>query len=103
MKRSFPVIDADGHILERDHELREYLPPEFRAVPGKRQYPLFAWDSWTRRALTPRQREHPSVALWPRLLDATGISLPVLYPKENDQPFKGSRSVSASGLEPLNF
>ena len=44
MKRSFPVIDADGHMLERDHELREFLPPEFRAVPGKREYPLFAWD-----------------------------------------------------------
>ena len=33
MKRSFLVIDSDGHILETDHELREYLPAEFRAVP----------------------------------------------------------------------
>jgi len=33
IKRSFPVIDSDGHILETGHELREYLPAEFRAVP----------------------------------------------------------------------
>ena len=43
MKRSFSVIDADGHILEKDYELREFLPAEFRAVPGKREYPLFSW------------------------------------------------------------
>jgi uncharacterized protein len=82
MKRLFPVIDADGHILERDQELRNFLPPEFRAVPGKRQYPLFAWDGWARGALTPRQREHPSVDLWRRFLDATEIALTVLYPNE---------------------
>ena len=82
MKRSFPVIDADGHILEKDHELREFLPPEFRAVPGKREYPLFSWDGWARGALSPTKREHPSVELWLRFLDATEIALTVLYPNE---------------------
>ena len=82
MKRSFPVIDADGHILEKDHELREFLLPEFRAVPGKREYPLFAWDGWARGALSPTKREHPSVELWLRFLDATEIALTVLYPNE---------------------
>ena len=82
MKRSFPVIDADGHILERDRELREFLPAEFRAVPGKREYPLFSWDGWARGALSPHQREHPSVELWLRFLDATEIALTVLYPNE---------------------
>ena len=82
MKRSFPVIDADGHILEKDHELREFLPAEFRAVPGKREYPLFSWDGWARGALSPTKREHPSVELWMRFLDATEIALTVLYPNE---------------------
>ena len=27
-----PVIDCDGHILERDRELYEYLPPPFAGV-----------------------------------------------------------------------
>jgi len=37
MKRSFPVIDADGHVLERNRELRQFLRPEFRAVAGTRR------------------------------------------------------------------
>ncbi|HEX9454206.1 MAG TPA: amidohydrolase family protein [Candidatus Binatia bacterium] len=82
MKRSFPVIDSDGHVLERDRDLREFLPPQFRAVPGKREYPLFSWDGWARGALSPHQREYPSVDLWLRFLDATEIALTVLYPNE---------------------
>ena len=82
MKRSFPVIDADGHVLERDHDLRRFMPPEFRAVEGKRQYALFSWDGWARGALSPHQREYPSVELWLRFLDATEITLTVLYPNE---------------------
>ena len=53
MRRPFPVIDADGHVLERDRELREFLPPEYRPIKGKREYPLFAWDGWARGALSP--------------------------------------------------
>ena len=82
MKRAFPVVDADGHVLERDRDLRKFMPPEFRAVEGKREYPLFSWDGWARGALSPRQREHPSVDLWLRFLDATEIALTVLYPNE---------------------
>lgn len=82
MRRPFPVIDADGHVLERDRELREFLPPEYRAIKGKREYPLFAWDGWARGALSPDQREHPSVELWLRFLEATEIQLTVLYPNE---------------------
>jgi uncharacterized protein len=82
MKRLFPVIDADGHVLERDRDLREFLPPQFRAVPGKREYPLFSWDGWARGALSPHQREYPSVDLWLRFLDATEIAVTVLYPNE---------------------
>jgi hypothetical protein len=53
MRRPFPVIDADGHVLEKDRELREFLAPEYRAIKGKREYPLFAWDGWARGALSP--------------------------------------------------
>ena len=63
MKRSFSVIDADGHILEKDYELREFLPAEFRAVPGKREYPLFSWDGWARGALSPTKRASERRAL----------------------------------------
>ena len=69
-------------MLERDRELREFLPPQFRAVSGKREYPLFSWDGWARGALSPHKREHPSVELWTRFLDATEIAMTVLYPNE---------------------
>src|ERR1041384_2188970 len=82
MKRPFAVIDADGHVLERDRELREFLGSEYRPVEGKREYPLFAWDGGARGALSPHQREHPSVGLWLRFLDATEIQLTVLYPND---------------------
>jgi len=82
MRRPFPVIDADEHVLERDRELREFLPSEYRAVEGKREYPLFAWDGWARGALSPPKREYPSIDLWLRFLDATEIQLTVLYTNE---------------------
>ena len=37
MKRSFPVVDTDGHVIERDRELREFLPALYRGVTGKRE------------------------------------------------------------------
>jgi uncharacterized protein len=82
MKRPFPVVDSDGHVLERDRELREFLPPQFRAVEGKREYPLFSWDGWARGALSPHKREHPDAKLWMRFLDATEIAMTVLYPND---------------------
>ena len=29
MKRSFPVVDADGHVIERGGELKEFLPAPY--------------------------------------------------------------------------
>jgi hypothetical protein len=82
MKRAFPVIDADGHVIERDRDLRKFLPAPYRGVEGKREYPLFSWDGWARGALAPHQREQPDAALWTRFLDATGIAATVLYPND---------------------
>jgi predicted TIM-barrel fold metal-dependent hydrolase len=82
MKRVFPVIDADGHVIERDRDLRRFLPAPYRGVEGKREYPLFSWDGWARGALSPHQREQPDAALWTRFLDATEIALTVLYPND---------------------
>jgi predicted TIM-barrel fold metal-dependent hydrolase len=82
MKRAFPVIDADGHVIERNADLRTFLPAPFRGVKGKREYPLFSWDGWARGALSPHQREQPDAALWMRFLDATEIASTVLYPND---------------------
>jgi hypothetical protein len=41
---SFSVIDADGHIIERNEELRRYLKEPF----NKRGGPLTASEPWDR-------------------------------------------------------
>jgi len=89
MKRSFPVVDADGHVIERDRELREFLPAPYRGVAGKREYPLFSWDGWARGALSPHKREHPDAKLWTRFLDATEICIGIL-----NHPFFLARAIS---------
>jgi len=79
VKRPFPVIDADGHVIENVQELRAFLPNAFHKEDGKREYVLFPRDGWMRGALTPRKREHPDAARWLNFLDSCGISTTVLY------------------------
>ena len=80
--RPFPVIDADGHVIERDHELREFLPDPTGGAQGKRRYALFPWNGWARGGLAPHRREHPDPARWIGFLDACGITATVLYPSD---------------------
>jgi hypothetical protein len=79
MKRSFPIVDADGHVIENIQQFREFLPAHFHGEDGKREYVLFPRDGWARGALTPRKREHPDAARWLEFLDACGIDATVLY------------------------
>lgn len=80
MSRPFPVIDADGHVVEVSQELREFLPSGFHKEEGKREYNLFPRDGWMRGALTPRKRESPDARRWIEFLDACQIDATVLYP-----------------------
>ena len=48
MKRPFPVIDADGHVIENIRQFREFLPSQFHGEDGKREYVLFPRDGWSR-------------------------------------------------------
>jgi hypothetical protein len=82
MARTFPVIDADGHVIERDRELREFLPDPTGGAQGKRRYALFPWDGWARGGLSPHRREHPDPTRWISFLDACGITATVLYPSD---------------------
>jgi hypothetical protein len=36
MKRSFPVVDADGHVNRENLELREFLPTLYRGIEERR-------------------------------------------------------------------
>jgi predicted TIM-barrel fold metal-dependent hydrolase len=80
-----PVIDADGHLLERQSDIRKYLPEPW----NRRNTPLFPsdqpWDSdlfdtlgsrWYSRNASPEEQ----VELWHQVMDEHGMELAVLFP-----------------------
>ena len=78
MMMNYAPIDADGHVMETDDELRRYLPPPFE---GRRAltalFPsLDGWPRSTRKA--PDQT--PCLQKWRLFLDQSGVAGAVLYP-----------------------
>ena len=74
----YAPIDADGHVMETDDELRRYLPPPFE---GRRAltalFPsLDGWPRSTRKA--PDQTT--CLQKWRMFLDGSGVAGSVLYP-----------------------
>jgi uncharacterized protein len=74
----FAPIDADGHVMETDEELRRYLPPPYE---GRRAltalFPsLDGWPRSTRKA----PDKTPCLQKWREFLDASGVAGSVLYP-----------------------
>ena len=75
---NYAPIDADGHVMETDDELRRYLPAPFE---GRRAltalFPsLDGWPRSTRK--TPDNT--PGLQKWRMFLDASGVAGSVLYP-----------------------
>ena len=76
----YPIIDGDGHVVEPDKEVAQYLPERFRRIPGNRDYSLFPQDSWAFGVVDPHKQDVPDAAMWLSFLDEAGISATVLYP-----------------------
>ena len=74
----YAPIDADGHVIETDDELRRYLPPPFE---GRRALTaLFpSLDGWPRSTRKLPDTE-PCLQKWRRFLDSSGVAGAVLYP-----------------------
>jgi predicted TIM-barrel fold metal-dependent hydrolase len=79
------IIDADGHVYERDVELYEYLPAPYagrRTVLGFALWP--SADGFQRGAIHARLGIHETFAIdagaWLVFLDGAGIGTTVLYP-----------------------
>jgi hypothetical protein len=79
------VIDADGHVYERDEELFEHLEAPYsskRTVFGFPFWPTL--DGYHRGAIQSRLEVHQvletSARIWIDFLDAAGIARSVLYP-----------------------
>jgi uncharacterized protein len=79
------IVDADGHLMESDQEIYEYLDSPYRGVPAITGYPFFpTLDGFQRGAIMGRLGMYTELVInaqvWQKLLDETGISWTVLYP-----------------------
>ncbi|MHB8620608.1 MAG: amidohydrolase family protein, partial [Chloroflexota bacterium] len=83
----YRVIDADGHVMELDDQLVEYLPAPWADMVWNRTYSLWAgWDGYVRglrsRAGAVGAGQGPDAATWLGFLDRNSIELSVLYPTQ---------------------
>ena len=83
--RRFDVIDADGHIFEKDAELFEYLEEPYAGKLTLRGFSFWpSIDGFQRGAIHARLNIHRSfetnAQIWLDFLDRTDIVLTVLYP-----------------------
>ena len=80
------VIDADGHIIESDREILEYLPLPYTGQDNLLAYPFFpTLDGWHRaaRRVTDGGRvvtERPTGQDWLDYLNDAAIAATVLFP-----------------------
>ena len=72
------IIDGDGHLYERDEDIRPYLQGKYPEDTLRTYYLFPTLDGW-RRGIPPRGYRYDAAG-WAQFMDATGISESVLYP-----------------------
>ncbi|MBM4263803.1 MAG: amidohydrolase [Deltaproteobacteria bacterium] len=84
---NFPaVFDADGHVMETDADIFDYLPPPYRGQTQLFTAPFFpGLDAWHRAASRVgdglgRVLERPTAQDWLGFLDAASVAVSVLFP-----------------------
>ena len=85
MAHTRTILDADGHVIERDAELFEYLEAPYAGNEALLGYPFFpTLDGYNRGAILSRLGIHKeytfSAKTWLDFLDQVGIENTVLYP-----------------------
>jgi predicted TIM-barrel fold metal-dependent hydrolase len=83
--RTFNIIDADGHVYEKDHELYEYLEEPYAGKRTLLGFPFWPTiDGFQRGAIHAHLNVHKSfetnARIWLDFLDQTEIAQTVLYP-----------------------
>ena len=87
MPDNYRIIDADGHVMELDDELREHLPPPYDRLEWHRTYSLWpGLDGYVRALREPGGwaggGTGPNAQHWLDFLDINGIESTVLYPTQ---------------------
>jgi predicted TIM-barrel fold metal-dependent hydrolase len=85
MKLKGSMLDADGHLIERDDELLEYMEAPYKGNNTLLGFPFFpTLDGYQRGAILARLGIHKGYTInaktWIDFLDGTGIESTVLYP-----------------------
>jgi predicted TIM-barrel fold metal-dependent hydrolase len=78
------IIDGDGHVVEHDAELLEFLEEPYRSGDNMLNFPFFpSLDGFHRglgSARSGKKKGHIDAAAWLGFLDEVGIDSTVLYP-----------------------
>jgi predicted TIM-barrel fold metal-dependent hydrolase len=79
------ILDGDGHVIERDVELFEYLEPPYAGNESLLGFPFFpTLDGYHRGAIISRLGIHKEYTItaqtWLEFLDGVAIESTVLYP-----------------------
>lgn len=72
----FQVIDADGHLTDKDNAIAPYLDKPFRS----RRRPFHIQDNWDRAMGGRLGASAPDPETWIKAMDKEGIDVAVLYP-----------------------
>ena len=81
MNLAYPIIDADGHVLEKDRELHDYLGGRYSSAPRFETYAYFpSLDGWNRGTGVPGKDPETPAPRWLQFLDELGVHTTVLYP-----------------------
>ncbi len=77
----YPIIDADGHVLEKDSELHDFLEGRYRGMARFETYGFFpSLDGWHRGSSVPGKDPETPASRWVEFLQELGIEMTVLYP-----------------------
>ena len=77
-----PIIDADGHLLEKDDEIENYFEGAYEGYRRHRVFSLFpSLDGWPRGAVKGlKKATETSPESWLAFIDGAGIEQAVIYP-----------------------
>lgn len=85
MVSAMTAIDGDGHILERQGDIRRYLDAPFKSRSTSLWPGSQPWDNWLSGKLTPpygynrRMTPEEQVTIWTRILDDHDIAHAVVF------------------------
>jgi predicted TIM-barrel fold metal-dependent hydrolase len=82
--QGWPILDSDGHVVERDSEICEFLEEPFRSGDNMLNFPFFPTLDGFHRGLQGAKRGirkgYIDAHAWVNFLDEIGIESSVLYP-----------------------